>query len=208
MSRIKLNFRQLTIPGKVTKGRQVITSMTDNPAFTNPTPSLAAVTAAIDGLESAHAEAQTAKQIAKTKTSTQNEREDAADKLMAQLAAYVEAVGGDDEVLIRSAGMDTRSTAVTSTASPSLPGSLEARGGVHEGTVDTSWDSVPGARSYIIEKSPDPPTATSWGHAAVSTKARATIGGLPSGSKMWFRVAAVSTSGQSGWSDPATCTVP
>ena len=208
MSRIKLNFRQLSIPDKIAKARQIITALTGNPSFATPTPPLATVTTAIDDLESSHADAQTAKQVAKTKTSAQNEREDTADKLMSQLAAYVESVGGENEELIRSAGMDTRSVAGASTASPTLPSALEASAGDHEGEADLSWDSVSGARSYIIERSPDPPTATSWAHAGVSTKARATIGGLTPGTRYWFRVAAVSTGGQSGWSDPATCIAP
>lgn len=55
----------------------------------------------------------------------------------------------------------------------------------------------------MIQKSPDPPTETSWAHAGVSTKSKATIADLDSGTRYWFRVAAVNANGQSGWSDPA-----
>jgi hypothetical protein len=130
------------------------------------------------------------------------------DRLMSQLSAYVESVGGDNETIIRSAGMDTRAAGSVSTETPGQPAALDATTGDHEGEIDLSWDTVSGARSYVIEKSPDPPTGTSWAHAAVSTKSRSTLSGLTPGTRYWFRVAAVGTSGQSGWSDPATRIAP
>ncbi|HEX8162016.1 MAG TPA: fibronectin type III domain-containing protein [Pyrinomonadaceae bacterium] len=39
-------------------------------------------------------------------------------------------------------------------------------------------------------------------------KSQATIEGLTSGKKYWFRVAAVGPNGQSGWSNPATKLAP
>lgn len=84
---------------------------------------------------------------------------------------------------------------------------VSATEGDHEREIDLSWDTVKGAKSYI-ERSPDPPTATSWMHETVSLKSTATVGGLVSGTRYWFRVAAVMSSGQSGWSDPATKIAP
>lgn len=208
MTRIKLNFAGLSVTEKIAKARQIVSSLTGNSAFTTPTPALAAVGAAIDGLETAHAESQAAKQLAKTKTSAQNEKESILDKIISQLAAYVESVGGGDEELVRSAGMDTRAAASASSDGPSVPAALNATAGDHGGEVDLSWDKVAGARSYVIEKSPDPPTATSWSYSGVSTKSRATVNGLTSGARVWFRVAAVGTNGQGGWSDPATRIAP
>jgi hypothetical protein len=208
MPRIKLNFVQLTITDKLAKARQIVSSLTGNASFTAPTPALATVTAAIVALETAHSEAQAARQAAKTKTSAQNEKESALDKIMSQVAAYVESVAGDNEELVRSAGMDTRATPSSNTDRPATPAALSATSGDHEGEVDLSWEPVTGARSYVIEKSSDPPSATSWSHAGVSTKSRANVSGLTSGTKYWFRVAAVGTNGQSGWSDPATRIAP
>src|SRR5438309_1905628 len=62
--------------------------------------------------------------------------------------------------------------------------------------------------SYVIETSPDPVTPTTWTNRTVPTKSSITIGGLTSGSRCWFHVAAVNPAGQSGWSDPATKIVP
>src|SRR2546421_5658761 len=75
--------------------------------------------------------------------------------------------------------------------------------GDHDGEIDLSWDTVSGAKSYIIEQSGDPVTPTTWTHKGVSTKSSYTASGLTSGTRYWFRVAAVNNNGQSGWSDPA-----
>jgi hypothetical protein len=39
---------------------------------------------------------------------------------------------------------------------------------------------------------------------ATATKSKATVTGLTSGTRYWFRVAAIGSAGQGPWSDPAT----
>jgi hypothetical protein len=57
------------------------------------------------------------------------------------------------------------------------PPALSATAGDHEGEVDLAGTGYMGPQ-YLIEKSAHPPTATSWGHAGVATKSRASINGL------------------------------
>jgi predicted phage tail protein len=207
MALIKLNFGRLSVPEKVALTRRVVTRMTGNAHFISPQPSLSAITAAADALEQAESEAQIARQEAKAKTTTRNNKEDDLNRLMTQAAGYVTAISGGDEETIQSAGMDVRAAPGTSTA-PSQPPALGATAGDHDGTMDLSWDPVVDANSYVIEISPDPVTATSWRHQGISTKSTFTVMGLTSGARVWFRVAAVNASGQSPWSDPATKIVP
>jgi hypothetical protein len=127
--------------------------------------------------------------------------------MMSQCASYVESVAGNDETLIMSAGMDTRAPASASTI-PDTPSAQIATVGDRDGELDLSWDPVPGTRSYVIQQSPDPPSATAWTHAATSTRSSTTINGLTPGTRYWFRVSAIGASGQSGWSDPATKIAP
>ncbi len=181
--------------------------MTGNTHFTSPQPTLSAITLAIDMLEQAESDAQIARQEAKTKTTIRNIKEDDLGRLMTQAVGYVTAVAGGNEPVIQSAGMDVRATPGTSVA-PGQPAALAPTAGDHDGTMDLSWDPVVEATSYIIEKSPDPPTATSWTHVGVSTKSTFTVTGLQTGTRVWFRVAAVNANGQSPWSDPATKIVP
>ena len=104
--------------------------------------------------------------------------------------------------------MSTRSPTVSTSGKASTPMSLNVTNGDADGELDLSWEPVSGAKSYVIEISGDPPTNDSWKHAGVSTKSSWTATGLTSGTRYWFRVAAVSTGGQSGWSDPATKIAP
>jgi hypothetical protein len=185
-----------------------MTSLTGNADFPTPSPTLVAITAAIDDLEAAAATVQATKQQLKTEVSKQNDKEDAFDAALNQLVGYVQSVAGDDEALIHSAGMDTRAAGGQSTSTPALPPALSATAGDHDGEIDLTWDTVPKAKSYIIEKTTDPNAATSWQHAGVSTKSSTTIEGLTPGTRYWFRVAAVGAAGQSGWSDPASKIAP
>lgn len=208
MAKIKLNFSRLPISEKVARAQQIVDALTGNTNFPTPSPALPAISVAINDLKSAFGTAQAARQTAKEKTSAQAAKEDILDRFMSQVAAYVESIAGDDETMIRSAGMDARAQAVSQSDVPSPPQSLAASAGDHDGEVDLAWDKVTGAKSYVLEKSGDPVTPTSWTHAGVCTKSALTISGLTSGTRYWFRVAAVNANGQSGWSDPATKIAP
>jgi len=207
MAKVKLNIRGLSTTDKVAKARQIIKALTGNADFTTPQPTLAAITTAANELETAHGDVQTARQTAVTMTSIMHEKEAALEGLLRQLSGYIESVAGDDESKILSAGISVR-TATPATPAPETPSALSATEGDHEGEIDLSWDTVEGVKSFVIERSPDPPTATSWVHEAVSSKSSATVSGLVSGTRYWFRVATVMSSGQSGWSDPATKIAP
>jgi hypothetical protein len=203
MPKIKLNLRTLTIPEKLARSQQIVAALTGNPNFTAPHPPLSQVTATINELEAASNAAQAARQEAKAKTAAQKTKEEALDKIMTQLVAHVESIAGDDHELILSAGLDVRATAAPVSATHSAPPTLTATVGDHNGEIDLSWDTIRGARSYVIERSADPPTDSSWTHAAISTRSQTTIEDLTSGTRYWFRVASITATGQSGWSNPA-----
>ncbi len=207
MAKVKLNFRRLSVPEKIAKARQIVTALTGNTNFPNPNPPLATITAGVNGLDGAHGITQSTKQDLKTAVTNQSVKEDALDQLVSQIASYVENVAGNDEALITSAGMDARAPASASTL-PDPPTGLEATIGDRDGELDLSWDPVPNAKSYLVQKTADPNLSTGWAHAGTSTKSSTTISGLTSGTRHWFRVCAVGASGQSGWSDPATKIAP
>jgi chitodextrinase len=75
-----------------------------------------------------------------------------------------------------------------------------------EGEIDLNWQPVRGAASYAIVRSTTGNVANAgdWAAAGTSTKSKASVSGLTSGTRYWFRVAAVGSAGQGPWSDPAT----
>jgi hypothetical protein len=207
MPRIKLNIRNLSVPDKVARGRQIVAAMTNNSNFSTPHPALSDVTASLATLEQAHTSLQAAKADVKAKATAEDNAEAKVNQILAQLAAYVESVAGGDETMITSAGLETK---VAHSAPSALfsPTGLGTTAGDHDGEIELSWKKVANAKSYTIQFSPDPPTAESWTHAAVATASFATIEKLTSGKRYWFRVAAVGAMGQSGWSEPATKIAP
>lgn len=207
MSRIRLNLRSLSVTDKIAKGRHIVTSMTNNANFQTPNPPLTEVTAALDELDKAQAAVQAAKSEVATRVLTQDGAETKVNQMLTQLAGFVESVAGTDDTLITSVGMETKSSRSAPQA-PTVPQGLSATAGDHEGEIKLSWKAISNARSYAIESSQDPATATSWTHLGVATSASKAISGLTSGKRYWFRVAAIGAGGQSGWSEHATKVVP
>jgi hypothetical protein len=207
MARIRLNLKNLSINDKIAKGRQIVTAMTNNASFPNPNPPLTEITTALDELTQAFALVQAAKSEITTRVVTQDKAQVRLDQGLTKLAAYVESVAGKDDTLITSAGMETKASPSAPTL-PSVPQALSASPGEHEGEISLFWKAVPNARSYTIEASQDPAAAGSWTHVGIATSASKLIVNLTSGKRYWFRVAAVSAGGQSGWSEHATKVVP
>jgi len=57
------------------------------------------------------------------------------------------------------------------------------------------------AGSYVIEQTTDVTTPAAWRRTGMSTKAKTFVDGLSSGTRCWFRVAAVGAAGQGAWSE-------
>ena len=207
MARIRLNLKNLTITEKIAKGRQIVTAMSNNNSFPSPSPPLTDVTTALEDLEKAFALVQSAKSETATRVVVQDNAATKVDQILTQLAGYVESVAGRDDTLITSAGMDTKAVRSASSV-PNVPQAFSAAAGEHEGEINLSWKAVPNARSYTIESSNDPATASTWTHVGIATSASKTISDLTSGKRYWFRIAAVGASGQSGWSEHATKVAP
>ena len=207
MARIRLNLKKMSVTDKIAKGRQIVTAMTNNPSFPNPTPAVADVVAALDDLEKTFALVKSAKSEVTTRVGTQEIAEAKVNQVLNQLAGYVESIAGTNDTLITSAGMETKAPPSAPTP-PNIPQALAATAGEHEGEMLLVWKPVSNARSYTIEFSLDPATTTSWTHAGIAASASKTINNLKSGTRYWFRVAAIGAAGQSGWSEHATKIAP
>ena len=206
MAKVKLDFKRLPLAEKIIKTRQLVTNLTGNPDFTTPNPPLAQITASADALEAKVVETQAARQAARALTAEQSDLEDVLDQVIAEIGAYIESASGGDERKILSAGVGVRASAATRDIT--APAAFSLTEGDHNRELKAHWDRVEGSRSYVLERSPDPPTETSWVPEKVVTTSSTTISGLTSGVRYWFRVAAIGSSGQSGWSDPATKIAP
>lgn len=207
MARIRLNLKKLSITDKIAKARQIVTAMSNNASFPNPSPPLSEITAAADEVTQALSLVQAAKSEITTRVVTQDNAVARLDQALTKLAGYVESIAGKDDSLITSAGMEIKASPSTPSI-PGVPQALSANAGEHEGEINLFWKAVANARSYAIEASNDPAAPASWTHVGIATSASKLIANLTSGKRYWFRVAAVSAGGQSGWSEHATKVVP
>jgi hypothetical protein len=206
MAKIKMGLNRMVLTDKIQLARQIVVKMTGNAAFTTPVPALVAVGGVATTAESAFNDAQGAAATAKQKTAAQNVAEAALDSVLTQLASYVENTSNGDEVKILSAGMGVRAERTAPTI-PVQVLDLAATVGDNDGEIDLAWDPCEGAKSYSIDLSTVSGTGP-WTNGRVVTKSSATVPGLTSGGRVWFRVAAIGAAGQGPWSDPATKIVP
>ena len=88
---------------------------------------------------------------------------------------------------------------------------LSGTQGDEPGEVDLHWHSIlRGLAGYVAQHTSDPAAATGWLTLLLQKpkQSKASIGGFPSGTKVWFRVAAQGTDGVGPWSDPVQVTIP
>lgn len=203
MTKVKLNLRPLSVPDKVQFATQVVTALTGNANFSDPSPAIADIQAAAQELTDSYNDANTTRQLSYTKTAIQNQKEDALDATLTALGNYVDNISKGDETIIKSAGLSTKAKA-SPVGVPVQVENLSAVSTANAGEIVLKWKSVRGSKSYIVRQSTDIADSSKWIQELVVTKATATISNLKSGAQFWFQVAAVGAAGQGPWSDPAT----
>lgn len=206
MSYAKLGLDGLTVPAKIQYLRRLAAALTDNPNFSDPVPSIAELTAGAEMLETNYNDAQAARLASKSKTAIQDEQEAAVGLLVAQLASYVDSASGGEATKIESAGFAVRATPTPVGELPA-PTDLQVQPSEHAGSADLSWKSSRGSKAFSIERAADGPSLN-WAVIGNSTKKEASLNSMVSGTKYWFRVAAIGAAGQSAWSDPVPLFAP
>jgi hypothetical protein len=200
MSIIKLGLDGLSVPDEIQYARQLAQAITGNPNVPTPKPTMPQLNAAADALETAYNDAQAARQLAKSKTSVQDDAAAALGIIIAQLANFVENACDGDKAKIESAGFSVRNPPVPIGELPA-PTDLQVAPSEHAGSADLSWSAARGARSFTVERAEDGP-ALNFSVIGNTTKKQASFNTMLSGRKYWHRVAAIGAAGQSAWSDP------
>ena len=208
MAQVKLDLQNLPIPQKVQFLRTVVTKATGNPDAVGSDPTPAQIAAAADALEAAFLTAENARQTSETATTLQTNAENEADRLITKFAKFAENKTDGDQARLQGLGLAVRASSTTPIGTLAQVKNLAVLVGDNDGELDPDWDAVRGARTYELQRSGDPITATSWTTVATVTKSKATVSGLTSGTKNWFRVRAIGSTGPGPWSDPATKVAP
>ncbi|MEO8066968.1 MAG: fibronectin type III domain-containing protein [Flavobacteriales bacterium] len=199
---VRLGTTGITPTALVEKGRNNVTMLTGNAAFPTPTPTLAAITAAYDALDTAN------QAYDFNRGKAEKEARDAAFatamEQMRELAGYVQAHCNNDKELIISSGFDVRRLSQPIGPLPA-PANVRALVTSYPGRLELRWNGVRGRIIYGAEiTDTDPLNAGGWAPLAQTSKNRYTVEGLKSNTVYSFRITTIGSDGASPVSDIAT----
>ena len=211
----KLDLNNLTDAEVPDLATLIVTSMTGKAAtFPAPDPALTVLTAQAKTMRDRTGARDALLQQAQTMTlQIRTDRTLLEDSLTAE-AATVDAVvarlpADQQAAAITSAGMSVAGGTGTPVGSMPKVEGLTATAGDTEGHVDLAWNPVRrGLQNFLIEQTDDPAGLAGWRFAANSRKSSATIEGLTTGKRYWFRVTAEGAAGPGPASTAATKVAP
>ena len=210
----KLDLNSLTDAEVPDLATLIVTSMTGNATFPAPAPILATLTAEAKTMSDRIAARDALLQQAQTMTlQIRTDRTILETSLTAE-SAYVDGVvaklpADQQAAAITSAGMQVAGSSGTPVGPMPKVEGLTATAGDAGGNVDLAWNSIRrGLQNFLIELTEDPAGLTGWRFAATSRKTSATLDGLTSGKRYWFRVTAEGAAGPGPASTPATKVAP
>jgi hypothetical protein len=184
----------------ITYAKGVVTRMTGNPSFPNPTPTLAAVTTAIDQLQIAETAA-----LSRIKGAVvaRNEKRTALVGVLQQLRGHVQSIADADPTnaasIIESAGVAVRK------APTHRARAFAAKQGPVSGVAKLVAETAARRASYDWEYSSD--GGKTWVIAPSTLQAKTSIAGLQPGATVQFRFRAVTKTGEGDWSQPVSLMV-
>jgi len=176
--------------------QRVIENMENNPVFPNPPAALAELKKVLPELQTALVNAEGRD---KQMVSIKNDKKAIVLALLQELATYVTETCKGDRTLILSSGFDA--TNVTGNSS-NLPPSIELLEVElsSPGVAITRAKNVTGAKAYVHQYTKEQPGLnTEWIGIGSSTSSY-TFEGLSSDKRYYFRVVAIGTDGQRGYS--------
>jgi hypothetical protein len=195
----------LSFPKKISDfilyANNIAQKMTNNPEFPTPTPTVAAITAAVVDLQSSETSALSR---AKGAVAVRNEKRTVLVGLLQQLRGYVQGVADatpeNAASIIQGAGLAVRKVPTHKART------FEAETGAVSGSAKVTAVSAGTRSSYDWEYSAD--GGKTWVAAPSTIQAKTTITGLPAGTTVQFRYRAVTPKGGQGdWSQPTSLLV-
>jgi hypothetical protein len=188
------------VPALITYCQGIVTAMTGNASFPNPTPPLATVTTAINALQTAETAALAR---AKGAVATRNEKRAALVQMLQQLKGNIQSAADanpdNSASIIQGAGIAVKKTPVRA------PRVFGAKPGDVSGSVKLETDSAARRASYEWEYSVD--GGKTWVTAPATLQAKTTVSGLTPGATVTFRYRPVTKVGEGDWSQPTSIIV-
>jgi len=196
MNKVLINFSRYSDGGFQSKVQTIISSMTENPNFPTPIPSVADITNGYEDYTEALDAARTGNHADIAAKNTI--RQGLTDQLRS-MAANVNSTADGDRSKLLTSGFD-----VSKEKEPVVitkPENLQVSNGINAGDLNVSVKRVKGATSYVHEyATPEAMAANNW-QAVTTTMSKITYNNLQTGQSYYCRVAAIGAKGQIVYSD-------
>ena len=198
IQRLQLSFRKFPDSNFLTKGVLIVTSMTNNPAFPSPIPTLADVQNALDKYSS---DLNAAGSLGRVNVADKNQSRAILEQLLFQLGLYVMFIANGDVAILASSGFTLAKDPQPRRLEN--PGNVVLTYGITSGELNSAV-AKGNASSFIHQVTDALPTdSTNWTSYPSST-CQFTFTNLTPGKQYWVRVAAVGNRKQIAYSTIAT----
>jgi hypothetical protein len=201
MKQVALNLNTMTAIEKASFAFNVGSSLVDHEAtFPDQPVTGADLMDFANAVKQALTDADAAKVAWREMIAAQNDMVATLDGYLRQTAIYVNAVASGSAATIELAGLDVRQPAARIGQLPA-PAAVILAPGKSAGTVTLRWRAVKKTRGYIVQYAASPTLPATFPAETSVTRARLDLSGLQSGTRYWFRIAALGTAGPSHWTD-------
>ncbi len=198
-SKVNISFSVYSDANLETKAGLILASMTDNPAFTNPIPTLAELEVAVKKYSDALVAAAS---LGRINVANKNAIRQKLELLLSQLGMYVMYIANGDEAILVSSGYSLAKVPAPNYIT--YPGNVTLSNGITAGQMLASVKKVKGANAYLHEICTEPPTEDTLWISNPSTRSQFTFNNLVPGRKYWIRVAATGAGEQIAYSAVAS----
>ncbi len=198
-TKIKSNFTGLSDPALDARASGIISAMTGNPHFPQPTPALEDVSNSLKLFSEALALSKTGDQV---KAAYKNQLRDNLDDLLTKLANYCSFIAQGDRFKLTSSGFQVNAEANSSKA-VGFPENFSVEIGQQSGSAFASVNRVANANSYLFRWGVAPIANDNWFNT-VSSQSRLAITGLVRGTNYSFQIGAAGSKGQLVFTDIIT----
>lgn len=193
------SFSKYSDPGFEAKSEHVLTSMTDNPAFPDPTPTLVEVQNAVTTYSQ---DLLAAAGLGKVAVAEKNKSRRMLELLLTQLGQYVTLVANGDVPTLTGSGFS-----LTKVPEPSYitnPGNVKLTNGVTSGQLCSMVKAQKTAKTYLHQIADEMPTESTVWQSTSSSRSSYVFNNLVPGKQYWVRVAATASGEQIAYSTVAT----
>ena len=199
LQKVSISFSKYSDADFETKAEHIVGSMTGNPAFVSPIPTLADVQAAVTKYS---ADLVAAAGLGRLNVAEKNKSRQQLELLLTQLGMYVMYIANGDAAILTSSGYSL--TKEPEPAYVTNPGNVTLTNGVTSGQLIGTVKNVKAALGYLHEiTEAEPVDATVW-NSTPSSRSSFVFKNLQPGKKYWVRVGAIASGEQLAYSTVAS----